>query len=64
MRKLSARWVLRFLTLEQKRYRLNISNALLTEFRRNNSELWPRLITVDKTWIHQYTPESKIQFKQ
>ena len=29
MRKLSARWVPRFLTVDQKRVRMNISNALL-----------------------------------
>ena len=38
MRKLSARWVPRFLTVDQKRIRMNISNALLAQFRRNESE--------------------------
>jgi len=64
MRKLSACWVPRLLTLDQKRVRMNISKALLTQFRRNKSEFWRRLITVDETWIHHYTPESKIQSKQ
>ena len=64
MRKLSARWVPRLLTLDQKRVRMNISNALLSQFRRNKSEFWRRLITVDETWIHHYTPETKIQSKQ
>ncbi|XP_029155672.1 uncharacterized protein LOC114928587 [Nylanderia fulva] len=59
MRKLSARWVPRLLTLDQKRVRMNISNALLAQFRRNKSEFWRRLITVDETWIHHYTPETK-----
>ncbi|XP_065665495.1 protein GVQW3-like [Hydra vulgaris] len=35
MRKLSARWVPRLLTLDQKRVRMNISNALLAQFSRN-----------------------------
>ena len=35
MRKLSARWVPRLLTVDQKRVRMNISNALLAQFRRN-----------------------------
>ena len=48
----------------QKRVRMNISNALLAQFRRNKSEFWRRLITVDETWIHHYTPETKIQSKQ
>ena len=43
---------------------MNISNALLAQFRRNKSEFWRRLITVDETWIHHYTPETKIQSKQ
>ena len=63
MRKLSARWVPRLLTVGQKRVRMNISNALLAQFRRNKYEFWRRLITVDETWIHHNTPEIKIQFK-
>src|SRR5436189_769022 len=64
MRKLSARWVPRLLTLDQKRVRMKISRTLLAQFRRNKSEFWRRLITVDETWIHYYTPETKIQSKQ
>ncbi|XP_076643528.1 histone-lysine N-methyltransferase SETMAR-like [Halictus rubicundus] len=64
MRKLSARWMPRLLTLDQKRVRMNISIALLAQFRRNKSEFWHRLITVDETWIHHYTPESKMQSKR
>ncbi|GFU15790.1 histone-lysine N-methyltransferase SETMAR [Trichonephila clavipes] len=37
MRKLSARWVPRLLTLDQKRVRMNISNALWAQFKRNKS---------------------------
>ena len=58
MRMLSARWVSRLLTLDQKRVRMNISSALLAQFRRNKYEFWRRLITVDETWIHHYTPET------
>ena len=64
MRKLSARWVPRLLTLDQKRVRMNISNALLVQLRHNKSEFWRRLITVDETWIQHYTPETKIQSKK
>ncbi|GFT66440.1 histone-lysine N-methyltransferase SETMAR [Trichonephila clavipes] len=49
MRKLSARWVLRLLTLGQKRVRMNISNTLLAQFRRKKSEFWRRLTTVGET---------------
>ena len=58
MRKLSARWVPRLLPVDQKRIRMNISSALLVQFRRNKSELWRRLITVDETWRHHYAPET------
>lgn len=64
MRKLSARWVPRLLTLDHKRARMNISSALLAQFRGNKTEFWRRLITVDETWIHHYTPETKNQSKQ
>ncbi|GFU83390.1 histone-lysine N-methyltransferase SETMAR [Trichonephila clavipes] len=47
MRKLPARWVPRLLTLDQRSVRMNISNALLAQFRSNKSEFWRRLITVD-----------------
>lgn len=53
MRKLSARWVPRSLTSDQKRVRINIYNAL-----------WRRLITVGETWIHHYTTETETQSKQ
>ncbi|KAK5650765.1 hypothetical protein RI129_001794 [Pyrocoelia pectoralis] len=55
---------MRKLTLDQKRVRMNISNTLLAQFRRKKSEFLRRLITVDETWIHHYTPETKIQSKQ
>ena len=64
MGKLSARWVPRLPTVDQKRVRMNISNALLAQFGRNKCEFWRRLITVDETWIRHYTPETKIQSKQ
>ncbi|KMQ82022.1 mariner transposase, partial [Lasius niger] len=33
-------------------------------FKRNPSEFLRRYVTVDKTWIHYYTPETKEQSKQ
>ena len=59
MRKLSARWVPCLLTVNYKLVRINISNPPLAQFRRNKSEFWRQLITVDETWIHHYTPETK-----
>lgn len=64
MRKLSARWVPRLLTMEQKRNRLTISELCLNKFKSNPNEFLRRFVTVDETWIHHYTPEMKEQSKQ
>ncbi|XP_012057343.1 PREDICTED: histone-lysine N-methyltransferase SETMAR-like [Atta cephalotes] len=48
MKKLSARWVPRLLTVDHKR----------------DHEFLRRFITVDETWIHYFTPETKEQSKQ
>lgn len=64
MRKLSARWVPRLLTIDQKRVRVTTSKANLAMFNRNRHEFLRRFITVDETWIHHHTPETKEQSKQ
>ncbi|XP_025263254.1 histone-lysine N-methyltransferase SETMAR-like [Camponotus floridanus] len=63
MKKLSARWVPRLLTVDQKRIRMNISQECLDMFERNSAEFLRRFITVDEIRIH-YTPETKQQSKQ
>ncbi|XP_014485173.1 PREDICTED: uncharacterized protein LOC106749835 [Dinoponera quadriceps] len=64
MRKLSARWVQRLLTPDNKRNRETTSEQCLTLFKRNPKEFLRRFVTVDETWIHWYTPETKEQSKQ
>ncbi|XP_011636536.2 uncharacterized protein LOC105426827 isoform X2 [Pogonomyrmex barbatus] len=32
--------------------------------KRNPQDFRCRFVTVDETWIHHYTPETKLQFKQ
>jgi histone-lysine N-methyltransferase SETMAR len=64
MKKLSARWVPRLLTIDQKRVRVTISKHCLELFKHNPSEFLRRFITVDETWVHHFTPESKQQSKQ
>lgn len=64
MRKLSARWVPRLLTADNKRNHETTSQHCLTLFRSNPKEFLRRLVTVDETWIHWYTPETKEQSKQ
>ncbi|XP_023217030.1 histone-lysine N-methyltransferase SETMAR-like [Centruroides sculpturatus] len=64
VKKISARWVPRLLSVENKRNRVVDSEAILALFRRNPDEFLRRYITVDETWIHYYTPETKEQSKQ
>lgn len=64
MKKLSARWVPRLLTVDNKRLRERDSEACLNMFRRNPKNFFQRLVTCDETWVHHYTPETKEQSKQ
>ncbi|XP_014486230.1 PREDICTED: histone-lysine N-methyltransferase SETMAR-like [Dinoponera quadriceps] len=64
MRKLTGRWVPRLLTLDEKRIRHNISKECLDRFQRDTTDFLRRFVTVDKIWIHRYTPESKKQPKR
>ena len=61
MRKLSARWVPRLLTPNNKRNRETTSEQCLTMFKRNPKKFLHRFVTVDETWINWYTPETKEQ---
>ena len=60
MKKLSAKWVLRLLTVENERKRVTDLMTGLPLFRANLSEFLCWYITVDDTWIHFYTPETVI----
>lgn len=64
MKKLSARWVPRMLTHDQKRIRVQNSKECLERFQSNKADFLRRYVTTDETWVHHYTPESKIQSKQ
>ena len=64
MRKLSARWVPRLLTIDQKRIRMDMSRECLSLYQKNPAEFLRRLITVDETWVHHHTPETKQQSMQ
>ncbi|KAG5347428.1 SETMR methyltransferase, partial [Acromyrmex charruanus] len=44
--------------------RVTISKQCLEMFQRNLDEFLRRFITVDETWIHYFTPETKEQSKQ
>jgi len=65
MKKLCARWVLRLLTADQKLTGIKISEQGLESFNRSKTDfVRRRFITMNETWIHRYTPESKEQSKQ
>jgi histone-lysine N-methyltransferase SETMAR len=58
MKKLCARWVLHLLT-DQQRSCMKISEQCLQHFNKNKTDFVCQFITMDETWIHNYTPESK-----
>lgn len=62
--KVSARWVPRLLSVEQKRIRLTNSRDCLEMFEADPQDFMDRFVTMDETWVHHYTPESKQQSKQ
>jgi hypothetical protein len=61
MKKLCSRWVPHLLTADQKRTRMKISEQCLECLNKNKTDFVRRFITMDETWIHHYTPESKQQ---
>ena len=63
MRKLTARWVPKSLSDEQKATRASVCSALLKHFRSKDDFLL-RLVTVDETWVHYYEPENKARSRQ
>jgi histone-lysine N-methyltransferase SETMAR len=64
MKRLCARWAPRLLTADPKRTHTKISEQCLERFNKNKTDFVRRFITMDETWIHHYTPESKQQSKQ
>jgi len=64
MKKLCARWVPRLLTADKKCTCMKISEQCLERFNKNKTHLVRRFITMDESWIHRYTPESKQESKQ
>jgi len=47
-----------------KSTRMNISEQCLERFNKNKTDFVHLFITMDETWIHPYTSESKQQSKQ
>ena len=65
MSKVSARWVPRMLTDDQKRSTwFHISRFLLSRYEDDPGDFIERVVTQDETWVHHFYPESKMQNKQ
>ena len=61
MSKVSARWVPRKLTKDQKRSRLEISRYLLARYGDDPGDFIGRVVTQDEAWVRHFDPESKMQ---
>ena len=59
--KVSARWVPRLLTPEQKCTRCTVSKSNLELFEADEDNFLARFITMDESWVHHYQPETKEQ---
>ncbi|XP_029634494.1 protein GVQW3-like [Octopus sinensis] len=57
--KVSARWVPRLLTPEQKCARCTLSSSNLEVFETDEESFLARFITMDESWVHHYQPEIK-----
>ena len=58
MSHVSARWVPRLLTEEEKQVRVSVSKTFLRKVERDSTFL-SRIITTDETWVHYYESEDK-----
>ena len=64
MSKVSARWVPRLLTPDQKLTRLVMSEANLARFEVDPDRFVERFLTQDECWVHHFEPETKRQSMQ
>jgi len=55
-KKITAKWLPRFLTVDQKQQK--------EKEKKLKQDFWRRFLIVDESWIHYYIPESKQQSKQ
>ena len=61
MRKLTAKWVPKFLNADQKRQLCQSSEQVLEFFRRDPNDFLSRLVIMDGAWLYHYNPETKQQ---
>ena len=63
MSRVSARWVPKLLTDEQKRRRVVVCRDLIRSWQGERNYL-SRIVTGDETWVYHHEPESKVQSSQ
>jgi len=61
MWKLSAKWVPKYLNMDQKCQQCQSSEQILEFFRHDPNDFLLQLVTMDKTWLYHYDPEIKQQ---
>ena len=64
MSKVSARWVPKMLTDDQKQSQLDTLRYLLSCYEDDPGDFIDRVVTQDETWVHHFDPESKMQCMQ
>jgi len=60
-RRITARWIPRDLSEEQKCRRIEIAQQLLHRFREEGKEFLQNVVAIDETWIRDFEPELKSQ---
>ena len=63
-RKISAQWVPRLLSDQQKTVRVQVSETLLEHYKEEGDAFIHRIVTCDEIWVHHYTPETKRASKE
>ena len=63
MQRVSAKFILKFLSDEQKQSRLQVAQELINRSE-NDPDLLNRVITGDGSWVYGYNPETKAQSSQ
>jgi hypothetical protein len=64
MQKLSAKWVPKCLNVNQKRHWCQSSEQHLEFFWRDPNDFLSQLVTMEKTWLYHYDPETKQQLME
>ena len=63
MRRVSAKFIPKLLSDEQKQHRLQVAQELINRSE-NDADMLNRVITGDESWVYGYDPETKAQSSQ